>query len=76
MAWSLTTSQDSATVAANTTTEHAAAAQRRIPRKYSPATAGVSLTPAASPTSNPESHHRLLYTASRIINTSTTLIWP
>ena len=60
----------------NTTAENTAAPHRRAPTKYSPETAGVSFTPAARPTSSPDNHHRVLYTAYNTASTSSTLIWP
>ena len=56
------TATDNPTVAANTTAENAACPAART-RKYRPVNAGVSFTPAAAPTSRPDTHHRLLYTA-------------
>nr|CRL67680.1 hypothetical protein CPGR_00543 [Mycolicibacterium malmesburyense] len=63
-------------VARKTAAEKATAPHRRAPRKYSPDTAGVSFNPAATPTSNPDTHHRVLYTADKTASTSTTLICP
>ena len=63
-------------VARNTTAENTAVPHRRAPTKYSPPIAGVSFTPAAVPSSSPDSHHRVLNTAPSVASASTTLICP
>lgn len=64
------------TVAPNATAEKNAARQRRLARKYTPVIAGVSLMPATMPTIPPDSHHRLLRTATITASTRKTLICP
>ncbi len=60
----------------NATTDQTAAANRLVPRKYTPDTAGVSLIPAVTPTPNPATHGRVLAIVASSTAASSRLIWP
>ena len=61
---------------AKTTAENAAARTWRRPSRYRPVMAGVSFTPASSPTSPPASHHCGLVAATSTPSTRKTLTCP